>query len=238
MRKTFNVLAISLVLGLATASLQAGVAIAADTAPGKITVSASGDVTSAPDMASVSVGVTSQARTAEAALAANTSQMQGLMGGLKDRGLPEDDIQTSNFNLQPLWNNGSGQARKITGYQVSNQVHVRITDLSKLGGLLDQLVAGGANNFYGLQFGLKDPRLTQDRALALAVGRARAKAELLAAAVGVELGRLVDMQETGGGIVQPMMRAAAMEMDAAPIAQGQVSTTTSVTLIYEIVEQN
>lgn len=204
---------------------------------GRITVSGQAMVDSAPDMAQVTVGVTSQARTADAALSANTERMQGLMAALQGRGLPKADIQTSNLSLQPVWNNGSGQSRKITGYQVSNQVHVQVKDLTKLGGLLDELVQGGANNFYGLSFGLQDPQPTRDQALGLAVTRARAKAQLLATAAGVELGRLVDMREAGGGMTPPpMMRAVAMEMDAAPISEGEVSTSASVTLVYEIKE--
>ena len=236
MRKIFNILAAFGVASFLVAMGAVGPVLADGVAPGRITVSGEADVASTPDMASVTVGVTSQARTAADALAQNTQRMQGLMAGLGARGLPEKDIQTSNLSLQPLWNNGSGQTRKITGYQVSNQVHVTVRDLDKLGGLLDELVAGGANNFYGLSFGLQDPMPSRNQALGMAVARARAKAQLLAAAAGVELGQLLDMREAGAVSYapQPMMRAMAMEMDAAPISTGEVSTGATVTLVYEI----
>ena len=239
-RQMYKIVSVLKTMGIAlgVAVVVAGTpTLGADLLPGRITVSGQADVSAAPDMASVTVGVTSQARSADAALAANSQKMNGMMAQLEARGIPAKDIQTSNLNLQPVWNNGSGQTRKITGYQVSNQVHVTLNDLGKLGGLLDLLVEGGANQFYGLNFGLQDPRPSRNKALGMAVARARAKARLLADAAGVELGQLLDMREGGGGFApQPMaMRAMAMEMDAAPISEGQVSTGANVTLVYEIV---
>ena len=98
-----------------------------------ITMGGHGEVRATPDTAMLSAGVSAQAPTAAAALAANNSRMQAVMAALKKLGVPDKDIQTSNFSVSPQYANGNGEAPRITGYQASNQVEVRLEDVEQAG---------------------------------------------------------------------------------------------------------
>ena len=159
-------------------------------------MSGQGEVRAAPDTVTLSAGVTSEAPTAAAALAANTSRMQGVFAALKKLGMADKDMQTANFSVSPQMTGGNNNTPiRITGYQVSNQVQVRLDDVSKLGAALDALVNAGANQLNGVNFAIKDtaPLLTQARMGAVA--DARARAETYAKAAGVTLGPILSLSE-------------------------------------------
>ena len=202
---------------------------------GQITVTGRGDVNVAPDMATLNLGVTSQARTAAAALAANATAAANVFETLRQAGIAARDMQTSDLSLQPAWsardaNNQSPP--QIVGYRVFNQVQVRVRDLSDLGNVLDQIVADGATNFNGLTFGLQNQTAAMDVARQDAVIQARRKAQLYADAAGVNLGDLLDLSEApppGPVLMREMSMA-----DAVPVAEGELTISASVTLVYDI----
>ena len=119
-----------------------------------------------------------------------------------------------------------------------NTVHIRVRDLDKLGGLLDQVVEDGANTFNGLSFGLQDSTDAKNEARRRAVADARAKAELYAEAAGVSLGKIIELTDGVTSSPQPMFmeRSAMVMSDAVPIAEGEVSTSARVTITFEIAE--
>ena len=119
-----------------------------------------------------------------------------------------------------------------------NTVHIRVRDLDKLGGLLDQVVKDGANTFNGLSFGLQDSTDAKNEARRRAVADARAKAELYAEAAGVSLGKIIELTDGVTSSPQPMFmeRSAMVMSDAVPIAEGEVSTSARVTITFEIAE--
>lgn len=200
-----------------------------------ITVSATGYATAEPDQARLATGVTAEATTAEAALAANTELMQKVVGGLKESGIDAKDIQTSNFSVQPRYTNPrDGAAPEINGYQVSNQVTILVRDLKSLGGLLDKLVKLGANQINGLDFEVSKAETLKDEARKEAVANARRRAELLAAAAGAEVGEVVNISEdTSYGGPRPMaMRAA--KADAAPIEAGTATLEARVNVTWKL----
>ena len=204
---------------------------------GRLTVVGHGSFEAAPDMATITMGVTAEARTAAAALASNSADTAKVLAVIKSAGVAPRDVQTSGLSLSPLWNNrssGSNKRPAIVGYSVSNQVTVRVRALADLGRLLDAVVSDGATQFHGLSFGLQDPVPAADNARTAAVHDAARKAQLYADAAGVSLGHILEISETGGRAPQPMqMREMAMA-DAVPIAQGEVSIGVTVTIIYEI----
>jgi uncharacterized protein YggE len=118
-----------------TAGLTAGMSPAsAQTASSRsLTMSGQGEVRAAPDTVTLSAGVTSQAPTAAAALAANTARMQSVFAALKKLGVQDKDMQTANFSVSPQMADGNNQPPHVTGYQVSNQLRLRLDDVSKLG---------------------------------------------------------------------------------------------------------
>jgi uncharacterized protein YggE len=206
------------------------------TTPRTITMSGQGEVRAAPDMVTLSAGVTSEAPTAATALAANSARMQSVFAALKKLGLADKDMQTSNFSVSPQMSSGANnQAPHITGYQASNQVRARLDDVGKLGAALDALVAAGANQMDGIDFGIKDDVSLTAEARAGAVAEARAKAETYAKAAGVSLGPILSISENGNQGPRPeFMAARAFAGKAVPVAAGEESVTAGVSIVWEI----
>ena len=224
---------------LATLILAAGLSPAlAQTAPHTISMSGEGQVFAPPDMVTLSAGVASEAATAAAALSANSIKMQAVFAALKKRGVADKDIQTNNFSVAPqMTNPAPDQARHITGYQVSNQVRVQLDGVAGLGSGLDALVGAGANQIYGVTFGIKDTSTLVSQARAKAVDDARAKAETYAKAADVSLGPILSISENGLGGPQPAFRMEQVVVTAsraAPTAAGQESVTAQVSIVWEI----
>lgn len=202
-----------------------------------ITVSGEGSVEGAPDMAVLSLGVTTEGATATEAMSANSAALTAVLERLKAAGIADRDLQTSNLSLNPNWTGyDSGASPKIVGYTASNQLMVRIRDLPKLGEVLDAAITDGANTLNGISFGLSNPRPAMDEARTEAVADARARAELLVTAAGARLGKIVSINENGGyAQPAPMFRAAA-EAAPVPVQGGEVATTATVTIVFEIVQ--
>ena len=209
---------------------------AAPQAPATITVSGEGSVEGAPDMAVVSLGVTTQSDTATDAMAANSAALAVVLERLKAAGVAERDLQTSNLSLNPNWTGyDNGSQPTISGYTAINQLTIRVRAIDTLGTVLDAAITDGANTLNGLSFGLSQPRPAMDAARKAAVADARAKADLLVEAAGATLGRIVSITE-GGGYSQPApMFKAEMASDRAVVVEGgEVSTTATVTVVFEI----
>ena len=213
---------------------------AADTSspsPALITVSGEGMVSAAPDMASVSVGVTTQAREATEAMAANNRAMASLLKALDTFGVAETDRQTSGFNIYPRYDrpDGGRNTSEITSYVVSNQLTVRYRDLDRLGELLTAVVASGSNQLGSLSFGNTDQAELLDEARKQAVANARHKASLYAEAAGGKLGRVVSISEAGASQPTPLMRAGVMmQMEAVPVAAGENEYRATVNVVFEM----
>ncbi|MHC0054858.1 SIMPL domain-containing protein [Actibacterium sp. D379-3] len=217
-------------LGLATATL-------AETPVPTLTVTGEGEVATAPDMATITLGVTSQAKTAGAAMTETSARTAEMLAALKAAGIAPRDLQTRDLSLQPLWKNrnySSGEAPEIDGFVAANTVMVRVRDLDGLGTVLDQAVGLGANTFNGLRFGLQDPAPQQDAARKAAVADAMRKAQLYAAAAGLELGPVLSISEAGAPAPAPFMMEAARSSVAAPVEGGEVSLSASVTMVFGI----
>jgi uncharacterized protein YggE len=227
-------------LAAALAAGAAAPAYAADRSlPRTISVSGEGEVSGKPDSAHFSAGVVTRASVASAALTANTNAMNRVFDALKAIGIPDNKIQTSNFSVQPQYppfRPDAPEQRNIVGYQVSNQVSVTLDDLSKLGTALDALVKSGANQLGGVSFAMTNPKPVAERARALAVADAMAKAKTLASAAGVTLGPLLSIQEGTALRPGPMFAEARAALAPAPppIAAGEQSVTVNVTMMYAI----
>ena len=203
-----------------------------------ITVSGQGEVSLAPDMARITIGVLEEAEEAESALAAMTASMAAVLEKLRAAGLPESDIQTGSFSLNPRYRRsdsiGPGEAR-IDGFVASSTVHVEVTDLDLLGPVIDAAVADGANTLGGIGFDVRDRSDALDEARRLAVADAAARAALYAEAAGVILGDVLSVSEAGAAPFDPMPRMAMAE-SADAIAPGELTISARVTLVYGIEE--
>ena len=209
---------------------------------GTLSISGRGEVSATPDMATITMGVVSQAKTAAEALADNNARLSGVFSVLDDAGVEDRDRQTSGLSVQPNWfhprNSDAENPPRITGYTVSNRLMVRIRDLDKLGEILDAVVRDGANQFQGLSFGVTDPAPLIEAARKAAVADALNKANLYTDALGISLGDIQNLSESGGAPQPMMMRAEAMIMaDAAPsvpVASGEVSFSSMVNITWAL----
>lgn len=177
----------------------------------QVTVQGHADVAGTPDTATVQIGVETEAATAAEALAQNTQQAQAIIQKLKDLGVAEKDLQTSNFSIYPVY---GPEGRQITGYHVTNAVAVTVRNLGQAGSLLDQVVQAGANSIQGISFSVSDPKALLDQAREQAMVDARSRAELLAKAGGGTVGQVLVISETP--LVSPPMP---MQMKQADVAQ-------------------
>lgn len=206
---------------------------------GRITVTGEATVHAVPDIASVSLGVATQAKTAAAALKANNEALAVVVERLKSAGIEGRDLQTSNLTVDPIWTNyDSAAPRQITGYAASNMLTVTVRDLDRLGEVLDRAVSDGANTLNGLTFGLSDSAAAKDEARKLAVQDAVARARLLTEAAGTRLGSIVSIEERPAYQVPgPVFREASLKADAAvPVERGEMGIASQVTLTWKLAD--
>jgi uncharacterized protein len=231
----FIVAVLGLLAVLATTPLGAEEAKMART----ISISGHGEVMVVPDVAVVSVGVTTQGNNAREALDVNTKSMASLLDTLKKAGVDARDMTTSNFSVGPRLDYGSnnGQPPKVLGYDVNNMVTITVRKIDELGELLDVAVSTGSNTINGISFSVAKPDAMLTEARKAAVIDARSKAETYAAAGGFKLGNIVSISE--GAAYQPpqpyLAKAArAAPAEAVPIAQGEQALSVDVSITYEI----
>lgn len=217
-----------------------GVVVPAFAEQGQIVVTGQGQVEAVPDMAVITLGVRHQRENARDAVQEVAVTSGAILSALTGMGVEARDMQTSDLSLNPVWDHrSSGNAPKVTGFEASNRVTVRVRDLETLGDILGRVTDEGANLFQGLRFSLQDPRPQLDEARHRAVQDGRARATLYAAAAGVTLGDLIEIREAGadGPRPMPMMREAMAADMAMPVAEGELSLSASVTMIYQIAEE-
>ncbi|MGI9509218.1 MAG: SIMPL domain-containing protein [Geminicoccaceae bacterium] len=227
--KVNMILALGLLLGLGFTAMP----VAAEEQSRRITVSGQGEAKAAPDVATMSIGVETEAKTPGLALSENAARMTAVMKQLKGAGIADKDMQTSQLGISPIHGDRQ-QPRTTIAYRVSNQLQVTIRAIDSLGAILDATVADGANAVNGPTFGIADPEPLLAAAQDEAVKDAIAKAERFAAAAGVELGEVISIDEGGGGPVFP--RQGRMEAMAAstPVAAGESTLSANVTMTFAI----
>jgi uncharacterized protein YggE len=211
----------------AVAALAAPAALAA--APRSITVNGSGIVTTTPNQADFTFGVTTNGGSATAALSSNARLMTKVIGALKAQGVSAADLQTAEVSLSP---NRNQNGDKILNYTASNSVTARVHPLSKAGPVVDAAVGAGANEVSGPSLTSSDARVLSQQALRTAVADARSRAAAIASAAGVRLGRVLTVSETTSSPVPLGAEKAAAT--ATPIEAGTVQIEADVTVTYAI----
>ena len=202
-----------------------------------ITVTGQGQAFGTPDTAVISAGVQTQAKTAAQALAANAKAMNSVFSALKQLGIPDKNIQTSDFSVQPQFTQySSTEAQRIVGYQVSNQVTVSVDGTQKVGPAIDALVAAGANQLNNISFSIHNADALMAKARTAAVADATARAQVLTGAAHVKIGPIISIEENNVEGIQPMrMMAGLMKAPApTPVAAGQQAIAASVSITWEI----
>lgn len=200
-----------------------------------IIVDGTGRVSETPDRMILNLGIETRAPRVATALTANNEAAAAMNKLLKDKGIEAKDIQTSGLSIYPQFDN---TGRRITGYQVNNNVTVKIRKLDTSGAVIDAVAAaaGDAIRINGLSFGIGDTAKAQGRARELAVGDARTQAEQLAKAAGVKLGALRTIRTSAEPVVGPQQYTAeaAVAKASVPIEAGSLEVSASVQLVYDI----
>jgi uncharacterized protein YggE len=201
-------------------------------------VSGVGVVYLTPDIVYINIGVNTQRENASEAVSINKEQTSAVIQAIKDFGVAEKDIRTTNFSI---WSNPTyDEFGQVTGtnYSVDNTVYVTIRDIDKLGDLLDAAISAGANSIYSIQFDVEDKTEANREARALAVDDAKSEAQELAEASEVSLVEIQTIsyyegsptpifQGKGGG-------GGGGEGAAVPIQPGQLAVTVTVNMTYTI----
>ena len=239
-------LASGLAVGLLVSSLAAPALVSAQAQGDSadtvrtISVSGTGRVKSSPDVADISLGVTTQGKEAAETSNKAAEAMSAMIDALLEMGIDEKDIQTSSLSLNPRydWNN---EPATIEGWEANNMVTVTVRDIDTVGDVVDTATAAGATNVNGISFRVEDPTEAEMSARSAAVADARAKADQLAADAGVTITGIVSITESGGQQPQPiyleraMAEGAAMDtMASTPVLPGEVELSVNVFIEYEI----
>ena len=202
-----------------------------------LSVSSQAEARRAPDIATVSAGVVTQAADGNTAMRQNAEQMSRVLAAVKAAGVAAKDVQTSGINLNPQYRYEENQPPRITGYQASNTVTVKLRDVAKMGQVLDALVASGANQINGPSFGIAEPEPLYDQARADALKQAQARAATYADTLGLRVRRIVSISEGGAGMPVPMPRMA-MKAEAfdgsTPVAAGESSVSVQLDVVFEL----
>jgi hypothetical protein len=220
-------------LVVAAAALAPVTANAAEKLDRLVTVTGEATVAAAPDTAVIRIGVSSQGKTARAASDANAKDMTAVLAAIKEGGIADRDVQTSRLSLQPQYDPNKAGAARLVGFQVNNQVTVRIRDIDKLPAVLDRAIAAGANEMSGIEFVVSEQSKLLDKARAEAIADAQRKAELYANAAGMKIGRVVAISEEGS-LPPPRVFQALRAGAPAPIAPGEQTLRAVVTVSYEL----
>ena len=207
-----------------------------------IHVNGSGSVSGDPDIATLHIGVSVQKDTVSEAREAAAKAMTDLIETLKANNIDEEDITTQNFSIYPQYD-WTEKGRVLVGYSVHNTVSATLRELDTLSDVIDDAAEAGGDYVIvnSIQFSIDDPKPLQTQARSLAVKDAEAKAQTLADASGVTLGKPITITENTYYVNPPVpydLAEAASDDGASrtstPIIPGELTITVNVSLIYEI----
>lgn len=191
-----------------------------------IAVAGHGEVSVPPDMATLQVGVQTKRDAATAALNENAQRMAAVQAAIQTLGVPQSRIQTSDLSL---WFDSEHGV-----YMASHTLTIRLDDISKVGPVLDAAVNAGANNSWGVSFGLKDPSAAQASALRAAVTAARQHADSIASSLGVTIDGVTSASEATFSVPQPMTVHGPVNSSApaTPVQAGELTVTADLNVLY------
>lgn len=222
-----------LALALVTLLAGAGGAVGSSAAlpDHSIVVTGSGAVGAMPDRAQLSLGVSSDATSASAALRANAADMTKVIAAVKAQGIAAADIRTQFVSLSPRYTQ-SGEG--VAGYTGTNSVRVTLSVPAKTGPVIDAAVDAGANQISGPELSRSDRDSLYRAALLAAVSDARAKAEAIAKASGLSLRRITDVTESTAGPPLPLTDAKTGVATPTPIEPGTQLVEAAVTVTFSV----
>jgi len=206
-----------------------------------ITVDGQGKVTTQPDLTIVTLGVVTEGTTVEDIQTQNTNKMNSIITAIKELGIDAKDIQTQNFNVNPKYSWEDGD-RKEDGYQINQNVEVKVRKQEDVSKILSKSSELGANQIGGMRFVIDDKTQFEQEARKEAIADAKAKAQELAKELNITIVKVVTFSEFGGASPAPYyareMMATAMDSAAAVpepmIEQGSEDVISNVSVTFEV----
>ena len=231
MKKTVHILTLVCALFLMSCSA-AFAAPQQETPRPTLSVDGQGTGTAAPDMATVTIGVTTQGKDAAKAQNDNAWVSNQIQAAVRGLGIAEKDIQTRNYSFYPNYSTDKDRRNEVTGYTVNNSVIVVVRDIKLTGKVIDAALNNGANEINSLDFSASDTKAVRKVALLNAVQDARDKADIIAKGLGKRIVGIQNVSESTGYIETRrfggnMLMAVAKDA-ATPIAPGSLSLTANV----------
>ena len=204
----------------------------------EISVSAQGEASVAPDLAIVSFAVSGDGKDLGPTRDDVNRRASAVLATLRELEIADGDVNAPDVGIHPQYDYRKGQ--RLIGYRVARQMSAKVRDLDRLGDVLDGIVGAGANEVFGAEMGAADPSAAEHAALESAVGTARAKAEVLAAAAGGKLGAVARIEEEAddGGPPMPKMRMMAAMAESADasteVATGDLTVTRRIRAWFDL----
>ena len=201
-----------------------------------IAVTGYGEASTEPDMATIQFGVSIKGDTVSEAVGESNRTIDAVIQALSELGIPESDIQTTGFNLWPetQWDPVTGQPTEEVIYHVDNTVSAKIKPVDLAPEAIEAALNAGANNVYGLTFGIEDPTPLQTRARSDALSDARVRAQQIASEIGVELGQELVVSEVSG--VTPFPAYVEFGIGggggAPPVMPGESTVSVQLNVVY------
>lgn len=204
-----------------------------------VSVEGEAEVFLTPDRASVSIGVETEGKDVVVIKKDNDRRVRAIFEALKNLGVDQKDIMTSDLSIQPQYNWKPEGRRELVKYQMRNVVHVTVRNLATLEGIIDASVAGGSNTLDNVNFSMADNKSMRDSLRVAAAKNAKAKAEALAGAVGARVTRIISISENGGYTPPTPMYKSMRNMSAeadmgTPVSAGQLTMRVTVNATFEL----
>jgi uncharacterized protein YggE len=200
-----------------------------------LNLSAQGETRIKPDIVTLSVGVTSEAATAQAASTATSQRVNAVVQALERGGVAQRDIQTQYVQLTPRYEDRSNVPRQIVAQQASSTLTVTVRDLNRAGAVLDLAVAAGANLVQGVRFSLADPIVPQRQARDQALRALQTEAVEVAGVMGQRVVRLVSVNtQAYSEVVVTAQRIAAPMAPGAAFEPGEITVRASANGVFEL----
>ena len=193
-----------------------------------------------PDTAIVAIAVVTQNKSALEAQQENATKTDAVVRAVKAAVGANAEVKTSGYSVQPQRMYREGQQPTITGYEVRNSVTATLTELNRVGSVLDAAAQAGSNEVAGIMFTLRQDRQARDRALSEATREAMGKAQVIAQALGGRVVRIVEVQEEGFFLRPPQpyaefaMRTSAGAQVPTPIEIGTLDIMSRVQIVAEV----
>lgn len=208
----------------------------------RFSVSGSGTVYAKADIANISIGFrTETMETAALATEENVSKMNEIIKAVKELGVEEKDIKTSNYSLNPIYDWTEDNGRELDGYQVYQSVDLKIRDLASIGDIISETTQKGANQVGSINFTIDDEYELKNKAREMAINKAKEKGEIIANQTGMKLGDIKNVSEHSYAPVYNNYANAKLEMadsvggaSSPSIEAGQNEVKVEVVVTYEV----